>query len=42
VNGVRLDEGDGARVRHEPELRFDGGRDAEVLAFDLRPRELPE
>ena len=41
VNGTRLDEGDGARVRHEEALAFSGGRDAEVLVFDLPPRELP-
>lgn len=41
VNGVRLDEGDGARVRQEESLAFSNGRDAEVLVFDLPPRELP-
>lgn len=41
VNGVRLEDGDGARVRHVTTLTFAEGRDAEVLVFDLRPRELP-
>ncbi|MGE0445833.1 MAG: pirin family protein [Vicinamibacterales bacterium] len=41
VNGTRLDEGDGARVRQEESLAFSNGRDAEVLVFDLPPRELP-
>jgi redox-sensitive bicupin YhaK (pirin superfamily) len=42
VNGQRLSDGDGARVRNERVLRFGGGTAAEVLLFDLRPRELPE
>ncbi len=42
VNGTALQSGDGARVRHESALLFSDGRDAEVLLFDLRPRELPE
>jgi len=42
VNGVRLNEGDGARLRNERQLAFSGGRSAEVLVFDLRPRELPQ
>jgi len=42
VNGVRLSEGDGARVRDERQLGFSGARSAEVLVFDLRPRELPQ
>jgi hypothetical protein len=42
VNGVRMDEGDGARVRDERVLRFAGARPAEVLVFDLRARELPQ
>jgi redox-sensitive bicupin YhaK (pirin superfamily) len=41
VNGERLAEGDGARIRNAGALRFDGGEQAEVLVFDLRPRELP-
>ncbi|WP_206998845.1 pirin family protein [Trinickia mobilis] len=39
LNGVRLNEGDGARVRNEDALTFTEGRDAEVLAFDLRNNE---
>ncbi|MBO9679824.1 MAG: pirin family protein [Acidovorax sp.] len=41
VNGERLSEGDGARIRNAGSLRFDHGEQAEVLVFDLRPRELP-
>ena len=41
VNGERLSEGDGARIRHAGPLRFDQGENAEVLVFDLRPNELP-
>ena len=41
VNGQRLDEGDGARLRDPGEIRLSGGRAAEVLLFDLRPNELP-
>ncbi len=41
LNGERLEEGDGARLRGVRELTFGGGRDAEVLLFDLRPNELP-
>lgn len=41
VNGERLSEGDGARIRNAGALRFDHGEGAEVLVFDLRPRELP-
>ncbi|MCF8197955.1 MAG: pirin family protein [Sulfuritalea sp.] len=37
VNGTAMEAGDGARIRDEPLLRFDKGRDAEVLLFDLRP-----
>jgi quercetin 2,3-dioxygenase len=42
VNGTRLEEGDGARVRHERRLVFSDGADAELLVFDLPPRELPQ
>lgn len=41
VNGERLSEGDGARIRNAGSLRFDHGEQAEILVFDLRPRELP-
>jgi redox-sensitive bicupin YhaK (pirin superfamily) len=42
VNGQRLDEGDGARLRGEARLELAAGRDAEVLVFDLRGHELPQ
>ncbi len=41
VNGERLEEGDGARIRDAGALRFANGVHAEVLVFDLRPNELP-
>ncbi|MNF10198.1 hypothetical protein D3C80_2110670 [compost metagenome] len=41
VNGERLSEGDGARIRDAGALRFAKGDNAEVLVFDLRPNELP-
>jgi redox-sensitive bicupin YhaK (pirin superfamily) len=41
VNGQRLEEGDGARLRDPGEIRLAGGQSAEVLVFDLRARELP-
>ena len=41
VDGERLGEGDGARMRDPGEIRLAGGRSAEVLLFDLRPNELP-
>jgi redox-sensitive bicupin YhaK (pirin superfamily) len=41
VDGVRLEEGDGARLRNARELTLSNGRAAEVLLFDLRPNELP-
>lgn len=42
LNGKTLREGDGVRVRNETSLKFDKGEGAEVLVFDLRPREVPE
>ena len=42
VNGTELFAGDGARVKQESVLSFSEGRQAEVLAFDLRPNEQPE
>lgn len=36
VNGIAMGEGDGLKIRGEPELRIDGGTDAELLVFDLR------
>lgn len=41
VNGQPFGEGDGARIHGEQRLRFSDGEQAEVLVFDLRPRELP-
>jgi redox-sensitive bicupin YhaK (pirin superfamily) len=41
INGMAMSEGDGARIREGGKLVFDGGNDAEVLLFDLRPLELP-
>lgn len=41
VNGERLSEGDGARIRDAGALPFAHGEGAEVLVFDLRPNELP-
>jgi len=35
VNGVRLGPGDAARVEDEQAIRLGGGREAEVLVFDL-------
>jgi redox-sensitive bicupin YhaK (pirin superfamily) len=40
VNGSRLSEGDGARVRKEEVLSFVDGQDAELLVFDLRALEV--
>lgn len=42
INGLRLDAGDGARIRDEPLLRFTEGNNAEVLVFSLRPNEQPK
>lgn len=41
INGIRLDPGDGVRIREERVLRFSEGNNAEVLVFNLRPNELP-
>ncbi|GAA5232563.1 pirin family protein [Verticiella sediminum] len=41
LNGVKLDTGDGVRVRDERELTFAKGQGAEILVFDLRPKEVP-
>jgi redox-sensitive bicupin YhaK (pirin superfamily) len=40
LNGVALSDGDGVRIRSELALAFSDGQDAEVLLFDLRPREV--
>jgi hypothetical protein len=42
VNGTAFCEGDGARIRNEQKLVFSGGKNAELLVFDLRPVELPD
>ena len=42
LNGERLGEGDGVRVRDEQRLQLSEGVDAEVLIFDLRAHELPQ
>lgn len=42
LNGTPLNEGDGVRVRGERQLTLTDGHNAEVLVFDMRPRELPE
>jgi len=41
LNGQKLVEGDGVRVRNERTLALSNGDNAEVLVFDLRPHELP-
>lgn len=41
VNGQRLQEGDGLKLRHAGTVEINQGQDAEVLVFDLRPHELP-
>lgn len=42
LNGERLGEGDGVRLRDEQQIQLSGGVDAEVLVFDLRPNERPQ
>lgn len=42
VNGIRLDAGDGLKLRHPGRLDLGAGVDAEVLVFDLRPQETPD
>ncbi len=41
INGIRFNAGDGARVRNEPSIDIQQGKDAEILIFDLRAIELP-
>ena len=41
VDGQRMSEGDGARVRNAQQIELARGEGAEVLVFDLRPNELP-
>jgi quercetin 2,3-dioxygenase len=42
VNGLTMQDGDGARVREERRLTVSEGDGAEVLIFDLRPHESPQ
>ena len=42
VNGTPMSAGDGARIRDAGPLHFEGGTQAEILLFDLRPRDLPD
>lgn len=42
VNGVTLGEGDGVCIRDERKLTFSGGKDAEILVFDLRNIEVSD
>lgn len=41
LNGVKLEAGDGVRLRNPQTLKLARGRNAEVLLFDLRPQEVP-
>jgi redox-sensitive bicupin YhaK (pirin superfamily) len=41
INGILMNEGDGARWRDENRLVLEKGVNAEVLVFDLRPNEQP-
>lgn len=42
LNGVKLEHGDGVRLRNPQKLKLAAGEKAEVLVFDLRPQELPQ
>ncbi len=42
LNGVKLEAGDGVRLRKPEALQLGAGKNAEVLVFDLRPNELPQ
>jgi redox-sensitive bicupin YhaK (pirin superfamily) len=42
LNGVKLESGDGVRLRNPQTLQLNAGDHAEVLVFDLRPQELPQ
>lgn len=42
INGHRMVEGDGIRIRHPEKLLITHGKQAEVVVFDLRPNELPQ
>ena len=37
VNGQQLGAGDALKIRDEPTLVLEGGDQAEVLVFDLKP-----
>jgi len=41
INGTVFEGGDGGRVRNESSIDIHGGKNAEVLIFDLRPNDLP-
>ena len=42
LNGVKLEAGDGVRLRNPRTLQLGKGENAEVLVFDLRAQELPQ
>lgn len=42
LDGVKLEAGDGVRLRNPQTLQLAGGKNAEVLVFDLRANELPQ
>ncbi len=42
LEGVKLEAGDGVRLRNPQTLKLTAGKDAEVLVFDLRANELPQ
>ncbi|WP_434778111.1 pirin family protein [Neisseria sp. Ec49-e6-T10] len=42
VNDQHLEAGDGMRMRHEEKLHFCNGIGAEVLVFEMVPKEYPE
>jgi redox-sensitive bicupin YhaK (pirin superfamily) len=41
LDGVKLEVGDGVRLRNPQTLHLGAGNGAEALVFDLRPHELP-
>jgi redox-sensitive bicupin YhaK (pirin superfamily) len=41
VNGLAMEEGDGARMRAEPRLVVESGKNAELLVFSLRHHDVP-
>jgi redox-sensitive bicupin YhaK (pirin superfamily) len=42
LDGVKLEAGDGVRLRTSQTLHLSAGQDAEVLVFDLRRQEVPQ